>query len=502
MSLDEFARSHTPAVAWPRETSPAGYRIGRRIGMGGMAVVDAAHRAGPGPTRLVALKRLAARFSGDDRARRLFLREASILTRIEHPNVVRTYEVGEVDGEAFIAMELLEGATLAQLMSATRGRVPVPIALRIARDALRGLHQAHELQAADGAALGLVHQDVSPQNIHVAYEGTTRILDFGVARLAATDASRTGSILGKSCYLSPEQLALGVVDRRADVFALGVVLYELLTGVELFPRESADAAYAAILKGGVHSPRSVCPDLPEPVDSVVRRALAREPHERLASADAMRVALAEAQEHEGIRDVDVAVVGAWVVEMLPRAWTRAELERELTTTTLDGVSGDRLPVGSGDPRARWFGGPTRAESADIHVLPTLGKPRRRRATLWVSAAAGAALVAGLGALAGRAVLAPERASPSAEHLAFGRIVPAPAPALLSLVSEAVAPSRVTSATSAPLPAPPAGSPSASPVAPPRARRASGARREQPVVAAPSAAPSAPSDSTDDVYEHM
>jgi hypothetical protein len=376
-----------PAPAPGTTASRVGeYVVGRRIGSGGMAVVDAAYHVGAAGGRLVALKRVAAAFSNDPSARRLFLREASIVTRVEHPNVVRTYEVGEINGEAFIAMELLEGATVSQLQRTTSERIPRSIALRVVRDALRGLHAAHELCSMGGKALGLVHQDISPQNIHVAYEGTTRILDFGVARLCAVDASRTDSIRGKPCYLAPEQLSLGPIDRRADIFAMGIVLYELLTGTNLFPRVPLDAAYAAILSGNVRSPRATHPDVDEDIDAVVRRALAHRPSERFATAEEMRCALAAAQERAGIPEVDVASLGAWMRTAAPAAWTRAEIEIELTegrsvASSLDVAACQAtLP-----PREARLGGP-----ADLtHSLPPSSGPkvlRRGRRTLAGSAA--------------------------------------------------------------------------------------------------------------------
>ncbi|HEY2514139.1 MAG TPA: serine/threonine-protein kinase, partial [Polyangiaceae bacterium] len=336
------------------------YVVGRRIGAGGMAVVDAAFQPGPGGGRLVALKRIASPLSADPSARRLFLREASIMTRLEHPNVVRTYEVGEVEGETFIAMELLEGATVADLQRVGVPRLPLPIALRIARDALRGLHAAHELPAANGDPLGLVHQDVSPHNVHVAYEGTTRVLDFGVARMAAIDASRTDSIRGKACYLAPEQLKLRSVDRRADVFAFGILLHELLTGAHLFPRAHADAAYAAILSGDFPSPRAVCADVPAEIDAVVTRALAMDPAERFPSADEMRRALLRAQLQAGIEDVDVADVGACVQAIVAPPWTRAELERAFREPAIlsDSIAAAELPtLAPRKARAVTHGGP-------------------------------------------------------------------------------------------------------------------------------------------------
>ena len=386
-----------PVASEPAANRVGEYVIGRRIGVGGMAVVDAAYQPRVAGGRLVALKRIAAAFATDPSARRMFLREASIVTRLEHPNVVRTYDVGEIAGEAFIAMELLEGATVSQLQRATSDRVPLAMALRVVRDALRGLHAAHELCALGGAPLGLVHQDVSPQNIHVAYEGTTRILDFGVARLASVDASRTDSIRGKPCYLAPEQLNGGSIDRRADVFAMGIVLHELLTGAYLFPRASLDAAYAAILTGAIAPPRATNPEVSEAIDAVVRKALARAPRDRFATAEEMRMALAEAQERSGVAEVDVASLGAWTRALVPPAWTRAEIELAVTGGEAEGepteVEGDAATL---PPRAsaRKQGSPAAVEQTVRRAVQ-----RASRTPRTAYAIAGAAVALGVTAVA-------------------------------------------------------------------------------------------------------
>jgi serine/threonine-protein kinase len=299
-----------------------------------MAVIHAAYKPGVGG-RLVALKRMSSSRLTDPAARRLFLREASIVMRIEHPNVVRTYEVGEADGEVFIAMELLEGATLAELQRAFRPRLPLPIALYVITSALRGLHAAHEMRGPDGRPLGLIHQDISPQNIHIAHEGTVRILDFGIARLLAEDASRSDAVRGKACYLSPEQLSLGKITKTADVFAMGIVLHEALTGQPLFPRLSPEAAYSAILSGRIPAPRSICQDIPPEIDDVVRRALSLMPSERFASAKMMRSVLLEAQDLAMIPRVDVDVAGEWVAQVSRLPWGRTDLERDFHTTLAD-----------------------------------------------------------------------------------------------------------------------------------------------------------------------
>jgi hypothetical protein len=300
------------------------YLLGRRIGSGGMATVFAARQIGVGgATRVVAVKVMATALADDPAARRMFEREALIATRVEHPNIVRTYEVGEVRGEIFLAMELVQGAALSTLCARAKGGVPVAIALRIASDVARGLTAVHELRDASGELLGVVHQDVTPHNVVVGYDGTTKLLDFGVARMLAHDGSRTESVRGKPAYLAPEQILLDRIDRRADIYGLGAVLFELLTGA----RSSRDALVRE--RRPPVDVRTLRPDIPGAVARVVAKALALDPEQRFATAEEMRLALAEARDEEGLPRVDETEVGPWVESAAPPAWSLAELEREL-----------------------------------------------------------------------------------------------------------------------------------------------------------------------------
>jgi serine/threonine-protein kinase len=303
--------------------------IGRRIGAGGMATVFAALQRGPGGvSRLVAVKLIAPAYGRDASFRKMFLREARIAARLEHPNIVRVYEVAEIGEELQLAMELVHGATLSSLMRAAAGPLPVPIAARVVADAARGLHAAHEVTDADGVPLGLVHQDVSPQNILVGYDGATKLLDFGVARLGAEDLSRTETVRGKPAYLAPEQLAGEKVDRRTDVFALGIVLYELLTGQRLFSRGSLAETHLAVAAHADVDPAAMTL-VAGPIADVVRRALRRAPADRFASAEAMRAALIEACDSAGVRLADEADTGAWARATTPPDFEPPEIEREI-----------------------------------------------------------------------------------------------------------------------------------------------------------------------------
>jgi serine/threonine-protein kinase len=308
--------------------------LGRRIGAGGMAAVFAARQQGPrGIGRLVAVKVMSTAIADDPAFQRMFLRELTIATRLEHRNVVRVYEVGEDGGDFYLAMELVNGASLAAILRDSTGPVPTAIALRIATEVARGLHAAHELTDAEGRPLGLVHQDVTPQNVMVAYDGTVKLLDFGVARLGAVDASRTETIRGKPSYLAPEQVSMGHIDRRTDVFALGIVVFEILVGRKLFGGDSLHAKCLAVLDGTIPDVRSVAPHVPAAVAEVVDRALSRDPAQRFQNADEMRRALAAAGVTAGLPELDESEVAAWASATVPPGWTAAELEREI----LDGA---------------------------------------------------------------------------------------------------------------------------------------------------------------------
>jgi serine/threonine protein kinase len=204
-----------------------------------MGSVDLAIRQEGSFERLFAVKRLRPEFVGEDEVRAMLLEEARLAGRVRHPNVVSVIDVGEDEQGPFLVMDYVEGVSAADLLATVpAATLPMDVCLRIARDAAEGLHAAHELTADDGSALCLVHRDVSPQNLLVGYDGVTRVSDFGIAKaLGRTTATSTGVLKGKLAYMAPEQLRFEEPDRRADLFALGVVLFELLSGQRLYRSE-------------------------------------------------------------------------------------------------------------------------------------------------------------------------------------------------------------------------------------------------------------------------
>jgi serine/threonine-protein kinase len=270
------------------------YEILAPIASGGMGAVYVAKARGVGGfQRRVALKVLHAHYAHDEDFVAMFLDEARLAARIHHPNVVATLDVVE-EPELAIVMELVEGAHLGALgKRAHRAgtRLDAPVVLRIVLDALEGLAAAHELTDEHGALLGLVHRDVSPQNILVGADGVARLTDFGVARAEARlTATRDGAVKGKLGYMSPEHVTGGPIDLRADLFAMGVVLWEGLTGTRLFAGESTTELVARVSSAPIPRLSSVAAPL-SVLDGVLARALARDPSERFTSAREMAAAL-------------------------------------------------------------------------------------------------------------------------------------------------------------------------------------------------------------------
>jgi eukaryotic-like serine/threonine-protein kinase len=210
-----------------------------RLGTGGMGSVDLAIRREGSFERLFAQKRLKPELVDDAEVRSMLLEEARLAGLVRHPNVVGVVDLGEDEQGPFLVMDYVEGVSAAELLAATPpGGLPMEVCLGIARDAAEGLHAAHELAAPDGTPLELVHRDVSPENVLLGFDGVARVTDFGIAKaLGRTTRTSTGVLKGKLGYMAPEQLRFEEPDRRADLFALGVVLFELLSGKRLYRSE-------------------------------------------------------------------------------------------------------------------------------------------------------------------------------------------------------------------------------------------------------------------------
>lgn len=267
------------------------YRLIAGLGKGGMAhVYLAVSRKQGGFTKLLVLKVLRDDLDGDTDYVEMFLAEAKLSARLNHPHIVQTNEVGEDSGRHFIAMEYLEGQSMSTLIGRV-GRAAMPIGeqLRILCDALEGLHYAHELVDFNGSPLDIVHRDVSPQNIFVTYTGQSKILDFGIAKISGAARTQTGILKGKTGYLAPEQAIAKGVDRRADVFAAGVILWEILARRRLVPRnEDEVVALTRRITGQDPRIREVNPEVPTELADICDRAMAHDVTTRYPTAAAMR----------------------------------------------------------------------------------------------------------------------------------------------------------------------------------------------------------------------
>ncbi len=275
------------------------YELVAEIASGGMATVFLARLSGVGGfQRFVAIKRLHPHLANENEFVQMFLDEARLAAGIHHPNVVPILEVGASDRGYYIVMDYVEGDTLAHLLAraATAGvAMPASIALRVVVDMLGGLHGAHELRDAQGNPAELVHRDVSPQNVLVGVDGIARITDFGVARAASRlSGTGAGELKGKISYMAPEQTSGLPLDRRADVFASGIVLWEVLSGRRLFKAPNDAATITRILKEPIPSPRQYNPVVSGEVAAVCLRALERDPNRRFASAAQFGDALEQA----------------------------------------------------------------------------------------------------------------------------------------------------------------------------------------------------------------
>lgn len=271
------------------------YQVVGRLATGGMAEIFLGRETSRDVVRHVVLKRILPHVAEEPRLVEMFVHEARLSMNLAHPNICPIYELGESGGRLFLAMEWVQGITLRALLERVDAPLPMGLVVGIFAEIALALHHAHTRRGPDGQPLGIVHRDVSPENIMIGWDGVPKLLDFGVAKTAAQPhQTEAGNVKGKFAYISPEQYQGEPLDGRSDVFSLGVCLYEALTGESLYERASEYETVAAIVLGE-EAPRvrTRRPEVPEALDEIVAQALAKDPNERTPSADALAEALLE-----------------------------------------------------------------------------------------------------------------------------------------------------------------------------------------------------------------
>jgi serine/threonine-protein kinase len=324
------------------------YALHDAIASGGMATVHLGRmRTAAGVTRTVAIKRMHPHLLSEPDFASMFLDEARLAMRIQHPNVVGTFDVIATNSELLLVMDFVLGETFDRLLRKARtdGRPPpAPVICSVVAGVLAGLHAAHEARDETGQPLEIVHRDVSPQNVIVGVDGVPRVVDFGVARAAGRlHTTEQGQIKGKLAYMAPEQLTMAGMDRRVDVFAAAAVLWEGLAGRRLFGGDNPGATVTNVLDKEIVAPSTVNPSVPAAVDAIVLRGLARHPDLRFATAREMAFALEQACPPATAREI-----GEWVQrEAGDAVQARAALVAEVESRS--SAIHDRVPKAEARP---------------------------------------------------------------------------------------------------------------------------------------------------------
>jgi serine/threonine-protein kinase len=295
------------------------YTVHGELASGGMATVHIGRmNAAGGFSKLVAIKRMHPQFAKDPDFLAMFVDEARLAARIRHPNVVQSLDVIAEGGEVLLVMEYIHGDALSRInrvLRAGQERIPLRIAISIMSGMLQGLHAAHEAKSEKGEPLGIVHRDVSPQNVIVGVDGVARVLDFGIAKAAdQVHLTREGELKGKLVYMAPEQLLGETLTRRTDIFSAAVVLWESLTGQRLFESDSQSALLARARMQKVDAPSMYAPEISPQLDAIVAKGLAMSQGDRWQTARDMALALEEC-----IPPATTAQVGAWIEKVCARA---------------------------------------------------------------------------------------------------------------------------------------------------------------------------------------
>jgi len=320
------------------------YQLLKSLAVGGMGEVYLARQRGPsGFEKLLVVKRILPHLSDEQDFIDMFFDEARIAAHLNHPNIAQIYDLGDVSGVYYIAMEYVQGESLKQIWARSRrAGMPLGLKCRIIADVAAGLDFAHRAMSPSGRPLNLIHRDVSPQNVLVGFNGSVKLIDFGVAKAANKISNTlTGHIKGKYAYMSPEQARGEELDHRSDIFGLGTIFYELLSGQRLWKRENDTATLRAVMKAEVPKPSSLGKGLPEELDPIVLKALARKREDRYQSAGDLQLDLEDFIVQERL-PASQAHVAAFMRSVFPQEPPlEALLDDEHTHTNEDGPPDNR-----------------------------------------------------------------------------------------------------------------------------------------------------------------
>lgn len=379
--LDQLAR----ALGRPAGRSIGRYRIVRRLAEGGMGEIFLALAQGrAGFQKVVVVKRILQQSATNQDVVRMFLDEARLMAALNHPNIVQVYDFGSVGGAHFFVMEYVHGQDLGHIMkeATLQGRpLPLEVSIGIIAEAAAGLHHAHEMRGRDGAPLQIVHRDISPSNLLVSYEGAVKLTDFGIAKWTKREAeTRHGAIKGKIAYMSPEQCRAGTLDRRSDVFGLGILLFELTTGTRLFQGASDFAVLEQIVNEDAPRPSSRCASYPLALEAIVMRALERDPEQRYQTARDMQLDLEALAIEERMQISAMARADEMATLFAAKiaAWHEAERAGHSLSEHL--ADEHPSPAGSGPAprtRTRPEGDGSRSAVEELTFVPWTSSRRRR-----------------------------------------------------------------------------------------------------------------------------
>jgi len=386
------------------------YHLIKKIAAGGMAEIYLARVSGlAGFEKLVVVKRILPQLSTQNQFIEMFLDEARIAATLQHPNIVQMYDIGAADGNYFIAMEYLHGEDVRSIMRRLRDRkesgLPLDHAVNIVIGVASGLHYAHEKTAFDGKQLGIVHRDVTPQNVIITFDGAVKLVDFGIAKASnRLGETRFGTLKGKIPYMSPEQCQGRPLDRRSDIYAVGIMLYELTTSSRLYRGESDYDIMKQIVEQPLIPPSVRKPDYSLELEKIVLRALAKDPEERYQTAQDMQADL-EHFAREGRMMISPIALSAYLKGMFPEraAWrpdagqSDAEISDKVASRPGAGRPGSELSIEisydeDSQPSSELTSGATPSANGQLGSRPSQVVARRRPTRLIAAVLVGAAAI--------------------------------------------------------------------------------------------------------------